>query len=322
MRQQDFEEANGDLWRGLEGLIAGTDASAYDVRRLPADYRRVCHHLAVSKHRGYSPYLVDRLNGIVVACHNRLYAQNSRFRYQWLRFLLVDYPRVLHRNRRFIAVATLLFTVPLLGLGLLCYFDPDFIYAVMDASQVRSMEGMYDPAARVLGRSREADTDLLMFGHYIQNNIGIAFREFAGGLPFGVYTVFTLFYNGVVIGAVAGHLTQLGYHSTFYPFIIGHGSFELTAIVLSGAAGLKIGMALIDPGGLKRSAALREASREAVQIVLGAAAMLLVAAFIEAFWSSKATLPIAIKIGVGAWLWLMVLYYLLFAGRAHRQGKS
>src|SRR5690606_25559730 len=144
----------------------------------------------------------------------------------------------------FIWLATVLFVLPFIAIGLLCYLDPDFIYTVMDWQQVRGMESMYDPAARVLGREREADTDLLMFGHYIQNNIGIAFREFAGGLFVGLFTVFVLIFNGMIIGAVAGHLTQLGYVSTFWPFVIGHGAFELTAIVLAGAAGLKIGMAL------------------------------------------------------------------------------
>lgn len=321
MKQQDFETHNASLWQNLESLLAGSATERRDadgLRQLPANYRLVCHHLALAKCRCYSPFLVDRLNRIVVACHNLLYSQSARFRYQWLRFLLLGYPRVLHNNRRYIWVASLLFVGPFVGLGMLCYFDPDFIYAVMDWQQVRGMESMYDPAARVLGRERQADTDLYMFGYYIQNNIGIAFREFAGGIFFGVLTVLVLVFNGAILGAVSGHLTQLGYVSTFYPFVIGHGAFELTAIVLSGAAGLKIGMALIDPGPLKRIAALREASREAVQIVLGAAAMLLIAAFIEAFWSSKASLPIAIKVGVGICLWLMVIGYLLFAGGQHR----
>ncbi|MCW8196268.1 stage II sporulation protein M [Proteobacteria bacterium 005FR1] len=324
MKQQDFEHQHQALWEHLEELLATASMkeTVGALRGLPANYRQVCHHLALAKHRRYSPFLVDRLNEIVVACHNLLYSQSARFRYQWLRFLLVDYPCVLHNNRRFIWAATFLFVGPFIALGLLCYFDPDFIYSVMDWEQVRQMESMYDPAARVLGREREADTDLLMFGHYIQNNIGIAFREFAGGIFFGVITVVVLIFNGVVLGAVTGHLTQLGYISTFYPFVIGHGSFELTAIVLSGAAGLKLGMALIDPGSAMRLAALRTAGREAVQIVLGAAVMLLIAAFLEAFWSSKASLSIPLKIGVGALLWILVLGYLMFAGRSHRRAGA
>ena len=69
---------------------------------------------------------------------------------------------------------------------------------------------------------------------------------------FGVGTIFYLLFNGVFLGAVAGHLTGLGYIETFWGFVSGHSSFELTAIMLSGAAGLRIGMALIAPGNRTR----------------------------------------------------------------------
>lgn len=326
MKQQDFEQHYEGLWLRMETLLqAGQkqrkkkEQQAYDYALLPSDYRRLCHCLALAKHRGYSPYLVDRLNRLVLACHNLLYSQSPRFRYQWLRFFAADFPLVLYKNRYYHGVAALLFVLPLLVLGVLCYLDAEMIYALMDWQEVMRLEQMYDPAARVWGRERAADTDLYMFGYYIFNNIGIGFREFAGGLFFGLYTIFILLLNGVFIGAAAGHLTQLGYHSTFYPFVIGHGAFELTGLVLCGGAGLKIGMALIDPGQQSRTRALREASREAVQIVLGAAVMLLIAAFIEAFWSSKASVPVSIKLAVGSVLWVLVFTYLYCAGRVYRR---
>jgi len=215
-------------------------------------------------------------------------------------------------------LANLLFYGPAIVIGLLCYFDSDFVYSILPSEQVRMVESMYDPDARVLGRERESDTDLYMFGFYIRNNIGIAFREFAGGVFFGLGTLFFVIFNGVFLGAVFGHLTQVGYHSTLYPFVIGHGAFELTAIVIAGAAGLKLGAALIDPGPLTRVAALRAAGREAIPIILGATFMLVIAAVLEAFWSSKASLPIGLKLGVGALFWCLVLYYTNFVGRHHR----
>lgn len=325
MKQQDFERQHQALWQRIEAVLQAGQKKrndrqpSEDLAQLPADYRQLCHCLALAKHRRYSPYLVDHLNRMVLGCHNLIYSQSPRFRYQWLRFFAVDFPQVLYQNRHYNRVAAAIFVVPLLVLGVLCYLDGEMIYAVMDWHQVINMEAMYDPEARVLGREREADTDLYMFGHYIFNNIGIGFREFAGGLFFGLYTVFILALNGVFIGAVAGHLTQLGYHSTFYPFVIGHGAFELTGLVLCGGAGLKIGMTLIDPGAQSRVAALRTASREAVQIVMGAGVMLLVAAFIEAFWSSKTSVPIAVKVTVGLVLWVLVLSYLRYAGRPKRR---
>ena len=85
--------------------------------------------------------------------------------------------------------------------------------------------------------------DVAMFGVYIWNNIGIDFQIFASGLVLGVGSVFTLLFNGVQGGAVMGHLTNLGFVSTFYGFVSGHSSFELMGAALSGAAGLRLGLA-------------------------------------------------------------------------------
>jgi uncharacterized membrane protein SpoIIM required for sporulation len=152
-----------------------------------------------------------------------------------------------------------------------------------------------------------------MFGFYIKNNIGISFRTFASGLTYGIGAVFFILYNGVMMGAASGFITHQGFSETFYPFVIGHGAFELTALVLSGAAGLRLGQALISPGQFSRAYSLRCAGQETATLMIGVALMLTIAAFLEAFWSSSSTLPIATKLGVGAMLWLLVLIYLFSA---------
>lgn len=321
MKQQDFVTANEALWLQLEALLSTKkrrEIPNRELKQLPASYRHVCHHLALAKHRRYSLVIIERLNRIVVDCHNLIYSQNVRFRYQWLRFFMDVFPGALQRNYKFMRLANILFYGPALVIGLLCYFDADFVYSILSGEQVRMIESMYDPEARVLGRERESDTDLYMFGFYIRNNIGIAFREFAGGVFFGLGTLFFVIFNGVYLGAIFGHLTQVGYVSTLYPFVIGHGAFELTAIVIAAAAGLKLGAALLDPGPVTRLAALRAAGRDAIPIIFGATFMLVIAAVLEAFWSSKAGLPIPLKLGVGVFFWIMVLTYINFVGRHHR----
>ncbi len=115
---------------------------------------------------------------------------------------------------------------------------------------------------------------------------------------------------------MAGHLTQIGYVQTFWPFVIGHGAFELTAITFAGAAGLKLGWALLAPGRLTRGEALRLAARRSVQLIAGVIVLLLLAAFTEAYWSSISHFEPRVKYAVGAVLWLLVGSYFLFAGRS------
>ena len=193
---------------------------------------------------------------------------------------------------------------------------PQMIYTVIDPWQVRSIESMYTPEAHErLGPSRDSESDFLMFGFYIKNNTGIGFQTFAGGLLFGIGTMFYLLYNGLMIGAIAGHLTGLGYIETFWGFISGHSAPELTAIMLSGAAGLMLGWALLAPGNKSRVRALQDAGQQAVKIIYGAALLFFMAAFIEAFWSSMTWIEPTIKYIVGTSLWIMLWGYLLLVGR-------
>jgi uncharacterized membrane protein SpoIIM required for sporulation len=154
-----------------------------------------------------------------------------------------------------------------------------------------------------------------MFGYYISHNISIAFQCFAGGLFAGVGSVLFLAYNGAVIGGVAGYLTERGLSSAFYSFVVTHGAFELTAIVLAGGAGLKLGHSLLAPGRRTRMQSLVAAAKECVVLVYGVTAMLVVAAAIEAFWSSATWLPAVAKYSVAGVCWSAVFAYLLLQGR-------
>jgi len=319
MKQSLFETRHKAEWErftlALERLERGKDTS--QVAEFPKAYRRLCQHLALAQERGYSSFLVDSLQQLVLRGHQQLYRHRSQLGANLLGFILAGFPRLVRAEWRFVLAAGLLFFGSLIGFGLLVYLFPELVYNLIPADQVREMQSMYDPAAGHLGRSAEraASEDWVMFGYYIMHNIGIAFQTFASGLLLGVGSAFFLFYNGLIIGTVAGHLSEIGYGQTFWSFVIGHGAFELTAIALAGAAGLKLGWALIAPGRLTRGEALRYAARQSVLLICGVMLFLLIAAFIEAYWSSRTGVTPQTKYLVGAGLWLCVAIYLLFAGR-------
>lgn len=319
MKQSLFESRHKAEWErftlALERLERGKDTS--QVAEFPKAYRRLCQHLALAQERGYSSFLVDSLQQLVLRGHQQLYRHRSQLGANVLGFILAGFPRLVRAEWRFVLAAGLLFFGSLIGFGLLVYLFPELVYNLIPADQVREMQSMYDPAAGHLGRSAEraASEDWVMFGYYIMHNIGIAFQTFASGLLLGVGSAFFLFYNGLIIGTVAGHLSEIGYGQTFWSFVIGHGAFELTAIALAGAAGLKLGWALIAPGRLTRGEALRHAARQSVLLICGVMLFLMIAAFIEAYWSSRTGVTPQTKYLVGIGLWLCVATYLLFAGR-------
>jgi uncharacterized membrane protein SpoIIM required for sporulation len=306
-----FEELLGE-----SGLKPRKRKKETNLSELPLRYRQVCQDLALAKHRLYGRELVQRLNRLALQGHEQLHTRPGHFLGDFIRFVRIGFPSLVRENAAFFGTASALFYGPCFLMMLAGWFYPEAILAVLGPEQMRQYEDMYNPDTTPVLDGRGSDSDLYMFGYYIQHNIGIGFRTFAGGVLCGAGSVFFLIFNGLAIGATFAHLTRTGMGETLYPFVVGHGAFELTAITFSGAAGLKLGYALLAPGRLTRGQALVEHGKSAVRIMFGAAGMLLIAAFIEGFWSPSSA-PTTVKYAVGAVLWSSVLAYFLFAGRKH-----
>jgi len=320
MTPLQFEAEHAAAWQELDAALAARTrrkAAATDRARIASLYRAACEHLAVAESRAYPVWLIERLESLTARGHQLIYRQTDFGLDKLARLFLVDFPAAVRAHRWHVLVALIAFAAPLVVTGVLAWLDPGFILSVHDAGMVDEYEQMYGNAAGPIGR-RGADSDWQMFGHYIANNIGLAFQCFAGGLFFGVGSLFFLAVNGALAGSVAGYLTRRGFGENFYSFVVTHGAFELTGIVLAGAAGLVLGHALLAPGLSTRLAALEHAARGAIVIVYGITAMFAIAAALEAFWSSARWVPAEVKFAVGAACWLGVLAYFVFQGRARR----
>ncbi len=324
MTPLQFEAQYAADWQSLEdqvrqclesGKRRRKGQAAIQGEQFAALYRRCCEQLALARERAYPAYLIERLETITADAHQLIY-QHRSFSFAGLTGLLLrGFPRSVRQHRWYVLAAALLFMAPTVVTGWLVYREPELILAVVDAGTAASYEEMYSDAAESIGRRRTVDSDWQMFGFYIRNNIGISFQCFAGGLFLGLGSIFFLVFNGAMGGAVGGYLTERGLGETFYSFVVTHAAFEITAIILSGAAGLRIGHALLAPGRLSRRASLVQAARDVMPMVYGFSIMLLIAAAIEGFWSSARWLPDMVRYSVAAACWLGVLTYLFRQGR-------
>lgn len=320
MKQQQFDNRGAERWQKFSDQLQQLEGFHRRPAKLEhegfvAAYRAICRDLALATERGYSANLVNKLNDLAMRGHNLLYVRRSGFVGALRSFFLREFPQRVRREWRYVAVATLLFVLPTVLVATAILYDADAVYYVMSPAQVHEFESMYAPDLHVIGRARDAGSDFKMFGFYIFNNIGIGFQSFASGIEFGIGPILVLVTNGIAFGAVATHLGTHGYAATFFPFVVGHSAFEVTALVLAGAAGLKLGMSLINPGRYRRADALVIAGRGAIRIVFGVFVMLIIAAFLEGFWSSRAYIPSWTKYLVASVLWTFVFGYFTFAGR-------
>jgi uncharacterized membrane protein SpoIIM required for sporulation len=175
---------------------------------------------------------------------------------------------------------------------------------------------MVDAYSEGFDKGRATGVDTGMAGFYVYNNIGIAFRCFATGIFYGAGSIFFLVYNGLMIGTVTGFVSQAGFGHNILTFMCGHGPFELTAIIIAGAAGLRMGYALIETEGRTREGSLRAAAPDVARLIVGAAVMLFFAALIEGFWSPSAAPPV-VKWFFSGTVSLLVIGFLVLGGRGY-----
>ncbi len=321
LNQQAFEEQHGTDWQALETCLQSLEsvkpwaAKTSAASALPTLYAALCQQHAIARSRGYSHALSERLHQLITRAHHQLYHYRGSWLRRSLRFIGGGFAQHLRRQKHLFTLACVLFFVPAVLCGVISAVWPDTTELFLGTEQRIQLESMYAPGSdEIRPEGFETASHFVMFGFYIFNNIGIDFRIFAGGILYGLGSLFFLVFNGVVIGAAAGHLSGIGYTVKFWGFVAGHSAPELIAMCISGTAGLMLGRALIKPGRQTRRLALLREARAAVPLVVGAGLLTLIAAFIEAYWSSLSQ-PLPLKLIVGAVIWLLLTSYFIWAGR-------
>ena len=311
--RKQFQKMNEARWqeseRVIERLDAKGDLSPQEARELPASFRKVCQDLGLSGERLYGLALSSRLNGMVMGVFRHLH--RSRTRLQPIRFLTRTFPGAFKHNLGLFWISVILFWLPFFLLAFSGQWGLTWIQAILGPEGMQGMDAMYGKDGDALKHGRESyGSDFMMFAFYIQNNVSIDFRTFAGGIFYGIGTLFFTIFNGLAIGASAGYVHASGDPMKFWTFVAGHSAFELVGLHLASMAGLRLGWGMIRPGQLTRMAALIKNARESLVLLGGAGVLTFLAAFIEGFWSAHPNPP-ALKFGVGAFFWLLTAIYLI-----------
>ena len=296
-------------WEELTALldVAGgrpERIGAQRMRRLGALYRSTAADLALARRQFPSEPTVAALEDLVTRAHAVVYGAGVR-RESAAEFLIHGYWRRVRERPVLLAVAALLLFLPGLAAGAWATDDPG------------SAGGLLPTTSEAVARPRPEGSDLgLSTGErasfsagIFTNNIRVTFTAVAGGIAFGLLTAGVLVFNGVLIGVVSGLGVAAGNGSVLVELIVPHGVLELSCIVVAGAAGLRMGWALVDPGRRPRSQALAIEARAAVELVLGTAPWLVVAGLTEGLVTPLGIGPapaVAVGVGLAAVYWLSV----------------
>jgi uncharacterized membrane protein SpoIIM required for sporulation len=309
-------------WRELEGLLARVERAGLDgltaaeLNRLPVLYRSAVSSLSVASAISLDRNLLEYLTALVERAYICVYGAKRRASDAIVEFFRYRFPGVVRRYAVFV-IASFLLT----GLGLLVGYqltlaDPERYYSFVpdEMAQGRNPATPTKELRDILYTHKEEG--LSSFASFLfTHNSKVGMLCFALGFVAGVPVVYLLFFNGLLLGAMAALYQTRGMGGEFWAWVLPHGVTELTAVCLCGAAGMVIGASLIFPGRHTRTRNLALHGREVAVLAAGSVAMLLVAGLIEGYFRQLVQ-DVAVRWSLAAVTLVFWTWYFLAVGRS------
>lgn len=311
MTLNGFLDARAGSWTELEGLLdkAGGKPDrlgADGVMRLGELYRGAAADLAVARRRFPSDPSRQRLERLVGRAAITVYEPRTD-RGTIFGYLSRGYWQAIAERPVPVAAAWLMLMVPAVLAAIWAYNEPGPALAFVP-EQFRAAADPPSDAGTTAAQQAVFSSELFT------NNIQVTFTAFALGITAGIGTSLLIAYQGLFLGAIAGIALEAGNGKALGEFLVPHGPLELSCIVVAGAAGLRLGWALVDPGNQTRKAALAAQGRVAVGMILGTMPWLVVAGIVEANVRSNG-LPAEVLVTVGLGLFALFWSLVILRGR-------
>jgi uncharacterized membrane protein SpoIIM required for sporulation len=283
-----------------------------ELARFSDLYRAACADLALADAYQLPPNTVQYLHRLVGRAHNQLYRSHKFDFSSWSKILLHDVPQFIFRDRC-VQLAFLLFWGVFITSAVLASQQalwPRYAEQILSEAGIAQLETNFEQPLT----GRDPNADLAMAGFYIRHNTGIGLKCFVGGLLV-IPGLFITLFNAAYLGAAFGYMArpEVVEGENFFQFVTAHGPFELTAIVLSAGAGLRLGVAWLAPGRWSRLASLQRTAGEAMPLMGAAMGMFFLAALIEAFVSPSG-LPYWFKATVAVVSSGILMFYFVILG--------
>ena len=277
--------------------------SRSELQELALLYRQVASDLSTLRQDRTSAALAAQVNHLLARAHHIIYSSRKSTWRNFLLYLRDGYPLVFRQQIRYVFAALVLLLGGTLVATAFTLADARFAAPILGPTILENVERHEMWTNSIVSVSPQATSGIMT------NNLSVSFGAFAGGLLFGLGPVYMLFLNGLMLGAVAVVCQKAGMGILLWSFVAPHGSLELPALVIAGAAGLRLGHGMLFPGIYKWKDSVARAGGEAVRLVSGVIPMLMIAGTLEGFFSPSSA-PVALKFSIGAGLFALLLVWL------------
>lgn len=283
-----FRAAHEADWARLDDLVGRLERRSIralsddDLLDLPILYRTTLSSLSVARDTSLDRALITYLEQLCTRAYFQIYGVQTPARRQIARFFLTGWPEAV----RSLWLETLICLFFMFGAAIAAYLlilsDPSWFYSIIP----QELAAGRDPSASAedlrITLYESQESWLVTFATFLfTHNSQLAIFAFALGFAFAVPTILLILYNGLMLGAFFAVFADRGLGPNLLGWLMIHGTTELLAIAIAGAAGIRIGTAVAFPGRLSRMEAAVVAGRTGATAVLGVVVMLAVAGLLE-----------------------------------------
>lgn len=301
-RRKHWERLAQLTERAHRGVAELTHAELQEIGIL---YRQAASDLSALREDVAGRSHAEQLNRLLGKAHGIVYAaRRHRPGSGILHFYLATYPQIFRKHLACTVAAFLIFLAAGVVAFLVTLQTPSFARYLLSGPMADTIERRQMWTHSIVTVKPVAASSIMT------NNLSVSFVAFAMGVTAGIGTMWMMVLNGLLMGVIAAACWQSGLSTGLWSFVIPHGSLELPAIFIAGGAGLLLARSWLFPGMLSRRDSLAQHGSEAVKLMLGTIPLLVIAGFIEGFFS-PADLPAPVKFAVGAMLFALLAAYLL-----------
>ncbi|WPC44570.1 stage II sporulation protein M [Clostridium sp. JS66] len=283
MKEDQFISTHLNTWKELEKLTTIISKKGFkaltskEIQRFLYVFRQSSHHLAYARTHYSQSNVVEYLNSLISKCHSHVYAVKKISSGSFIKYVRCDFPKLIKEYRWFAICSFSFFIIGFLVSLLMVLYNVDNSSLFLPSNLVENIKR---------GTSGEGQWNYpLMSSSIMTNNIAVSLKAFVFGITLGLGTIYVLFFNGAMLGSLTAVTYLYGNPTKYWSLILPHGIIELTAIFISGAAGLIIAKSILIPGEYSRKSSLVNAAKQASSLILGVILMLIIAGIIEGFFT-------------------------------------
>ena len=318
MKEVVFIRKNIEKWRKTEQVV--DNAARLSPDELADTYTDLTADLAFAQTHFPTSRITIYLNNLASALHNILYRNKREKWSRIITFWTTEVPLTMYAARKELFVSFCIFAVSVL-IGIISTLsDPTFprlilgnYYIDMTLNNIANGE----PMAVYNGAN-----EVPMFLGITLNNIMVSFNTFAFGLFTSFGTGYILFQNGIMIGAFQTFFFQQGLLGESMLAIWLHGTLEISAIIVAGAAGIALGNGFLFPGTYSRMASFMHGAKKGLKIVVGTIPIFIVAGFIEGFLTRHTHLPVYLRLGIILLSLSFIIFYYIYLPNRRKYGGT